>query len=297
MVLRFCFCSLSLLLVLAGLTIGAPLTAQAQTAPSPTFAAASVKANISGNRYFGVDFLPGGRLSAKNMPLGFLPMEAYQAPFRRVVPTEEYRKAVSPEVRNRRYDIEAVAEKDAIPAGSSAKVRNEKLRLMLQNLLADRFKLAVHREVKNEPVYAIVLGKGGPKVKKSAIPEADCMNRATSPLDTSSCHVLSSSSFQGLHGEAVDMTDLARALFSALDRPIVDRTGLSGLWIIQTSGWADPRTLTPPTEPQRAGELANANPDPPTLFAVLEELGLKLEPQTAPIETVFIDYIEPPSEN
>jgi len=293
MVLRFCLYSLSLLLVLTCLTGGTPFTAQAQTALSPAFAAASVKANISGDRYFGVDFLPGGRLSAKNMPLGFLPMEAYQAPFQRVVPTEEYRKAVSPEVRNRRYDIEAVAEKDAIPPGSSAKVRNEKLRLMLQNLLADRFKLAVHREIKNEPVYAIVLAKGGPKLKRAAIQEPDCADGRTSPMDTSLCHVLSSSSFQGLHGEAVDMTDLARTLFGALDRPIVDRTGLSGLWIIQTSGWADPRIPLLPTEPQRTGERALTDPAPPTLFTVLEELGLKLEPQTAPIETV----IELPSEN
>jgi uncharacterized protein (TIGR03435 family) len=275
----------------------APVPAQAQISPIPPFAAASIKANVSGDRYFGVDFLPGGRLSAKNMPLAFLPLEAYQAPFRRVVNSEEFRKAVSPEVRTRRYDIEAVAEKDAIPPGSSAKVRNEKLRLMLQNLLTDRFKLTVHREVKNEAVYAIVIAKGGPKLKKATVQEANCADKAMSPLDTSSCHVLLSGSGQGLHGEAVDMTDLSRALFNALDRPIVDRTGLSGLWNIQTGGWADPRIPLVPTEAQQAGDLAIQDSASPTLFAVLEELGLKLEPQTAPIETIFVDYIQPPSEN
>jgi uncharacterized protein (TIGR03435 family) len=292
----------SLLIVLARFIGVAPLMAQSQSTPPLMFEAASVKRNVSGDRYFGVDLLPGGRLSAKNMPLGFLPLEAYQAPSLRVVPTDDFKKAVSPEIRNRRYDIEAVAEVNSIPPGSSAKVRNEKLRVMLQNLLADRFKLAVHREVKNEAVYAIVVAKGGPKLKKAAIAEPDCSDKVTSPLDPSSCHVLISGSGQGLHGEAVDMADLARALFNALDRPIVDRTGLSGLWNIQTGGWADPRILALPTrpaqnEPQRAGDLAIADPSRPTLFAVFEELGLKLEPQTAPIETVFIDHIEPPSEN
>ena len=107
---------------------------------------------------------------------------------------------------------------------------------------------------------------------------------------------------RGIHGEAIDMSDLVRAIQGFSDRPIIENTGLSGLYNIQTEGWVDIRNVQRPNRPAetdapRAEDLALADPSRPTLFAVLEELGLNLETQTAPIEILFIDHIEVPSEN
>src|SRR5207237_7005317 len=111
---------------------GGKTATQAQPGQPLAFEVASVKLNKSGDRYFGVDLLPGGRLSAKNMPLGFLPLEAYKTSFQRVVPGANLDR----QILNLRYDIEAVAAKGAIPPGSPAKVRNEKLLPKLPSLLA-----------------------------------------------------------------------------------------------------------------------------------------------------------------
>jgi uncharacterized protein (TIGR03435 family) len=107
---------------------------------------------------------------------------------------------------------------------------------------------------------------------------------------------------RGIHGEAIDMSDLVRAIQGFSDRLIIEKTGLTGLYNIQTDGWVDIRNGQRPNRPaetddQRAEDLAFADPSRPTLFAVMEGLGLKLEAQTAPVEILFIDHIEVPSEN
>jgi len=61
-----------------------------------------------------------------------------------------------------------------IPTGLSDQARNERMRMMLQDLLADRFKLKLHRETKEMPVYSLVVAKGGPKLQKADIEEKDC---------------------------------------------------------------------------------------------------------------------------
>jgi uncharacterized protein (TIGR03435 family) len=203
---------------------------------------------------------------------------------------------------NTQYDIEAVAPAGAIPSDASAKVRNEKLRLMVQSLLADRFKLAVHTEIQERQVYALVIGKGGPKLQKAAVEEKDCVSRPSDPPDLHSCHVQTGGMGRGIHGEAIDISDLARAIQGFSDRPIIDKTGLTGLYNIQTTGWVDIRNVQRPNRPaetdaQRAEDLALADPSRPSLFTVLEGLGLKLETQIAPVEILFIDHIEAPSEN
>ena len=198
-----------------------------------------------------------------------------------------------------RYDIEAAAEPGAVPLGSSPKELSEKIRFMLQSLLADRFKLAVRREVKDQPIYALVIGKGGPKLQKATLQDKDCTVEATGPTP-SACHSVAGGVGRGLHAAAVDMSDLADFLSNFSDRLIIDKTGLGDLYSIETPGWVDIRNVARPpaqTDAQRAEEAALADPSRPTLFAVLDALGLKLEAQTAPVETFVIDHIEPPSEN
>jgi uncharacterized protein (TIGR03435 family) len=270
---------------------------QAQKTEKLSFEVASVKLNKSGQQGFGSQLLPGGRFSGKNMPLGFLILNAFDTTPNRMADLQKLEK-----ILNTHYDIEAVAGSGAIPADASVKVRNEKIRLMLQSFLADRFKLAVHTEILERPVYALVVAKGGAKLQKAGIEEKDCANRATDPPDVHSCHVQIGGMGRGIHGEAIDMSDLVRGLQGFSDRPVIEKTGLTGLYNIQTDGWVDIRNAQRPNRPaetdaQRAEDLALADPSRPTLFTVLDGLGLKLETQTASVEVLFIDHIELPSEN
>jgi len=155
---------------------------------------------------------------------------------------------------------------------------------MVQKLLADRFKLAFHRDKKELGVYAIVLGKNGPKLTKSE----------GNPSG------LPGLFFRGLGvlpATNATMADFAGVMQGAvLDRPVVDHTGLTGRWDF-TLTWT-------PDEFQFGGmgakmpPPANAGAAPPDLFtAMQEQLGLKLESTKAPAEVFVIDKVAKPADN
>jgi len=167
------------------------------------------------------------------------------------------------------WDIVAKAEGDAVLAPAE-------FRQMLQSLLADRFQLKVHSEMRETPVFALVVSKGGPKFK------------ASDPNDDSR-------GIQGMNGRNnvvtlpnATMTDLVEALRNALlDRPVVDKTGLTGTYNIKLN-------YTPNFSANRE------NPDlgDITVFHALEEqLGLKLEARKEPLEVLVVDHVERPSGN
>jgi len=164
------------------------------------------------------------------------------------------------------YDINAKAEGDEPLTESRA-------RQLLQTLLADRFQLRVHRESKEMPVYALVIGKAGPKLKDSA-PDATTGMRASVTLATVTSTFTKS-----------PMSSLVRVLSSAADRPVLDQTGLTGSYDYKIEFARDPAA-------------AVAESSAASLFtAVQEQLGLKLEPRKASIETLVIDHAERPSDN
>jgi uncharacterized protein (TIGR03435 family) len=157
------------------------------------------------------------------------------------------------------------------------------LRAMMRQLLADRFKLAFHRDTKELSVYAIVVGNGGPKLTKND----------TNP------NGLPSLLFRGLGvlpAMNATMADLAGVMQSAvLDRPVVDRTGLPGRYDF-TLTWT-------PDESQFSGlgvrvPPPSADATAPGLFtAFQEQLGLKLDSTKAPVEVLVVDRVERPSAN
>jgi uncharacterized protein (TIGR03435 family) len=271
-------------LALAGIAAVATLRAQ-------SFEVASIKPDKTYNqRFAGIQFLPGGRLTIGNISLYGIVAAAYSLPF------QSDRLSGGPDwVRSERFDIEATAGTDAIPAGLPAKLREEKMKLMLQTLLADRFQLTVRREMKERPVYALVVAKNGPKLQKAKIEEKDCPEVS---VDGVSCHQFRGGQGQGIHAQAVDIPDVARFVSNWADRPVIDKTSLAGLFNIQTDGWVPmrPRMPVPGREPS-AEDLAFVDPTRPTLFMIFDRLGLKLESQRAPIETFIIDRVERPSEN
>jgi uncharacterized protein (TIGR03435 family) len=144
--------------------------------------------------------------------------------------------------------------------------------LMLRALLADRFKLKIHREMKDQPVYELVVAKNGPKIKPSS---SDKFSLTTGRGHLEFHHASMAVFIGYLYG---------RPGFpqQAADRPVLDRTGLQGFYDL-TLDWA------PDSDP---------NPTGPSLFTALEEqTGLKLEPRKAPFEFLVIDHVEKPTEN
>jgi uncharacterized protein (TIGR03435 family) len=268
----------------------------AQTQPRLAFEVASVKENRSGDfRNTALQFLPSGRFVERGIPLMTVIAIAYDLPY------YSDRLTSGPAwIRTSVYDIEATAEPSAIPAGTTAAVRREKMRMMLQTLLADRFKMVIRRETREGPVYAITVAKGGPKLQNASVEEGGCVDDPTGPQDYPKiCHAFCCGQGQGIHAQAVDMSDLAAGISSFADRPVIDKTGIKGLFNIQTEGWAPmrPRPPRPPGQEPTAEDRSLEDPSTPTLFQIFGKLGLTLESQKAPVEIFVIDSAEKPSEN
>lgn len=257
----------------AGVTIGVLVfvgvfhSARIQAQQTPTanthlFEVFSIKPSRNQGRPSAL-FLPGGeRFSATNAVLIALIMVAYDAD-----PSQISGKALDA-FRSESYDVEARAEHA---------VSREQMKLMLQASLADRFKLRLHRETKVLPVYALVVGKGGPKFREG--------------------NGGAESGGRGSDGQYIfrniSMLHFALGLGKGLDRPIIDRTGLAGTYDFELA-------FTPEVAGQgdRNGRERGPNPGGPSLFTALQEqLGLRLESQRAPIEFLIVDHVEKPTEN
>jgi len=159
---------------------------------------------------------------------------------------------------------------------------DQECRIAMQKLLADRFQLQFHHESREMSAYALSIARGGPKLTKSD-PEKD-----QEPVIS-----LSGGVGQTMRGYARDVTlavflgDLQRI---ALDRPIVDRTGLSGTYNIQLEFTReDIGSLGMTQLPDNAA--------PNLITALNEQLGLKLEGVKVPVDVLVIDRAEPPSDN
>lgn len=184
--------------------------------------------------------------------------------------------------KTKNYDLVAkVADADL---AAFHKLNQEQRRQMLQAVLAERFQLKVHRDPKELPIYALVVGKKGAKMKKS--PDGTPAGAGTL-IPTA----------KGLTGQGVQMATLALML-SRLDlgREVVDRTGLTGRY--------DFTLRCAPTEAMRPvinGQMQPVSEEDaalPSIFtAVQEQLGLKLESTKGLIEGLVIDHIEQPLEN
>ncbi len=262
---------------------------------SPRFEVASVKLNNAPDfRALQLQFLSGGRVVFKNAPLQIIFATAYNVPFQspRITGGPEWEA-----IKSKAYDIEATAGEGAIKPGLPIKDRNNKLRLMLQSLLKERFKLTVRVEHKEQPVYALLVAKGGPKLEKARLQEKDCVEGADS---SQVCHTFAGGGQgRGIHGDAVSIYDVALFVQNWTDRPIVDKTGLKDLYNVQTNGWRPMRDLTEgegaPT-PQ-GGDARLYDPERQTLSDVLSQLGLRMQSQRAVVDMFIVDHVEQPSEN
>jgi uncharacterized protein (TIGR03435 family) len=271
--------------------------AQSQTeeASTPKFEVTSVRPNKSPDPSKALlQFLPGGRFVATNIPLIPVIAVAWNLPLQ----TRRLTLASGVRMPEDIYDIEATAEKGTFPPGITAQARVARMRSMLQALLEDRFKLKIRREPKEQPVYALVIGKGGPKLEKSKFQEQDCGDTGPKWLSNPACHFLDGDQDRGLHGASVTIVQVVEYAQNFTDRPLFDKTGLTGFYDIQTEGWA-PMSVQPasPNGVSQSGDASINNPDRPTLFNMFEKLGLHMESERAVIDLFVIDHVEPPSEN
>jgi uncharacterized protein (TIGR03435 family) len=170
-------------------------------------------------------------------------------------------------------------ERYMIVAKAADAVPQEKILLMLQALLAERFKLAIHREQKEMAVYALVVAKNGPKLKEAK-------DEGASQVGGDGDEIVFERASMGL---------LIGVLGRSLDRPVIDDTRLKGLYNFRL-GWADDSRPRPNTAAAGAPEAIDSAA--PSIFTALQErLGLKLESRKAPVDVLVIDHVERPSEN
>jgi len=245
----------------------------------PAFEVAAIKPNTSVRGRAVVRPPVGGRFMATKVTLETLIALAYKA--------KNFEISGGPGwIRSDRYDISAKAEE-----------RNpdqEQLLTMLQTLLEDRFKLIVHRETKEMPVYALVPARRGLR-----LPGATPGSCATFGLDSAppapDRHVLApcdrlSVASTWLEDSKISMPSFASALAGILGRPVIDKTGYTGTFELDIE-FAPVGLSGPPVD---GGSVDSSEP---SIFTVLQELGLKLEAQRAPAEIVVIDHAEKASEN
>jgi uncharacterized protein (TIGR03435 family) len=161
---------------------------------------------------------------------------------------------------------------------------------MLQALLADRFKLTLHRETRDLPVYSLVIAKSGFKLQPAP---AGKVYPGASPGSVSSSTL--ARGVEKITGRAVPIVALTESLAQVLGRTVLDRTGLKDVYDF-TLEWA----TSDSAQPLVADGTGSAPSEPigATIFvAIQKQLGLKLESGKGPVEIIVIDHVERPSVN
>jgi len=197
--------------------------------------------------------------------------------------------------RSDRYDVNAkVLGSDADELhklhDSNWEDYKDRLSSMLQTLLADRFKLAVHKEAKTLPIYELVVSNNGPKIKEGKTPD---------PMFSKG--IMRWVNHGEITAQGVSMGNLASLLLTPLvGRPVVDKTGLAGTYDF-TLQWTPEEGPNPmsggPTEGKQVSPPSQEIAGPSIFAALPEQLGLKLKSTKAPVQILVVDHLERPSEN
>jgi len=213
--------------------------------------------------------MPGGTLSLRGFTIKDLIGFAYDMDNRQIL-------NIPKAMENEKFDVVGKADHPLNPSPASM----DEAKKMMQPLLADRFQLKFHKETREIPVYVLTVAKGGHKLKPRT--EGDG-GPPTSLL------------FRGANvpGRNITVGALAGGLQKlVLDRPVLDKTGLTGTFDFDLSWQPDATQFG-----GRGGQLPT-DPDKPDIFtAMQEQLGLKLEAQRGPAEVAVVDAVEKPSEN
>ncbi len=250
--------------LLSAIVVCAAATAMSAQSDEPKFEVASVKPNTTGPETGRGYQSPEGRFLARNTPLKSLIALAYQI--------DEVKLVAPGWTEDTRFDIDATT-----PAGPR---KPGEIAAMLRGLLAERFALRAHREMRETAVYKLTrlyTDRLGPNIRSVTV---DCDTRTSGQLPP--CRTVGLPN--GMHWFARDWAQMGLAQFLSipLQRTVVDATGLSGQFEVNVE-WQRPSDGTP---------VAGA-----VLAAVEEQLGLRLTPEKLPLEHVVVDSIQRLSPN
>ncbi len=255
-------------------------TAAPPPAPLPEFTAVSIKPNKSADSRVMMRGNRGGRLDATNVPVRTLITWAYQV--------REFQISGEPSwVDSERFDV--VTKSDGNPRFDFLK---PELETMFQGVLADRFKLALHRETKELPVYSLVAAKNGPKIHP--VDEQGCPEV---PTPENPCRFLRRPQFAQLKGEKAPMGALVLMLSIVTGKTVVDKTDLKGSFSYTLDWKKYLDQLQASSGPEVPQIFDPASVGPAIASALEEQLGLKLESTKGPVEILVIDHVERPTEN
>jgi uncharacterized protein (TIGR03435 family) len=262
------------ILALAALTSRVPhLVAFAQQTQRPSFEVASIKPGDPNERRRGIGNR-GNQFEVLNFPLKGMIGYAYGVQNHQIFGGPKWIDS----------DLFTIA---ARPSAATPLLPPENpqgvLKLMLQSLMEERFKLAIHRETRMEPIYELVVAKGGPNLKPSAGPDADGR--------------------QGIFGRPgywaatnQGIGALVGVLSEQLGRPVRNKTGITGRYDYTLTYMPEPTQPAPGAPQPEAASPVDSNA--PSIFtALLEQLGLKLESTRGPVEVLVVDNAERPEPN
>jgi uncharacterized protein (TIGR03435 family) len=261
----------------AYLVLSLPAIAQSQT-----FAKITIKpTNSADPSNMRMQILSNGDLIANAVPVIMLLSYAYDVP---VDPSPRLYSLPDWTIRER-YDIQGKAIAKAVSPNS--RIRNQQ---EIRELLADRFKLAMRTENKKMSVYALTVARSRPNLQKSALTDKDC----TFDTGPEGCHNFVPGFGHPLNAKAIDMDDLAHYISNWTDLPVVNRTSLTGLFTVHTEGWRPMRLPPPPPDaPPDVNHFAGL----PTIFRVLDELGIELNRQVETLPVYTVEHIARPDFN
>jgi len=251
----------------------APLFCQAQQAP-PAFDVAELKANKSSDPDAAADFGKGGQVTVRNVPLKVLIAAGYH------IRMDELQGAPG-WTETERFDIVGKA-----PPTTS----EDDLRRMLITLLQERLKLATHTEQKLMPVFALVVGKGGPKNLKESAPSRPAEDRCRrAPAATPGDLIMACQ-----HTTMANLAEDLQGFRGYIQIPVVDETGIKGSYEFSLT-WTPAGRLT--GGGGRGGDSEQKQTAPmgsgQSVFDALQaQLGLKLESKKLPMPIVVVDHVE-----
>lgn len=294
----------TLLLTTVAFALGARtslLQAQAPASPArgPAFEVASVKPNKSGDQRVMIRAEPGGQYTATNVTLQMLIQSSYRVQNFQIVGAPSW-------TASDRFNIVAKAGAEESPVRAAGIDQGGPIQLMVQALLADRFKLAARSETRELPVFALVMarsdGRLGPQLHKS---DVDCAARFAPGAPPPPLSKPGERPVCGMYyppgrvlAGAIEISQLATVLSGRLNRVVVDQTGLSGVFDLdlqwtpdlnQGAGALGPLPVRPDADAQPATESASV------FTAIQEQLGLKLDARRRPVEVLVIDHVEQPT--
>jgi uncharacterized protein (TIGR03435 family) len=266
------------------------LLARGQTPPKLEFEVASIKPSTPppGGRGMNVGSRGGpgtadpAQITYSNMTLKLLIMNAYNV--------KNYQVTAPDWTDGQRFNIAA-----KVPIGAS----KEDLRVMLQNLLADRLQMKAHLEKKEMQAFTLLVAKGGLKMKLSEEMPADSNALPAPPgppkFDKNGFPIIAGRGavIETENGRArvvanqESIVQICDFLGNQFARPVVDQTGLTGKYDFHLE--FAPENMRPP---DAGSPAASSDPAPTLLVAIQDQLGLKLEAKKLPVDIVVVDHIE-----